>query len=516
MGGFVFDTRPRKPHEAEYIPNSPQLALNSYGVLFLAQNANLPDISVESIQDHSKADDLAKILVIMQASWIIIDSIARIISQLPLTLLEVNTVAHVLCAFAIYALWWDKPLNVFVPTVLSEEWARPISAFMYMASGVSIGYEKMDVKTEYVPLPNHKGHWLGVKRECEFSDLTWSPIPGSASILSQDSLQIPNPQVQDCSSANSITTIAAPNTPVEGRLSNGNPHKLPGQAISTTGATLQLQMRETLPNTGLSGNPNSAYYISQSSPIVSLDRAGIVRWQLSSQAITTYLKYPEVIFTYTNRAPEIKPELRVHYDLLETHALNWARSDGWIAPTATAIASAIYAGVHVAAWNTYFPTKIESRMWQDSALAIAICSINVAIVPPLDRIAKWVRHKTPWWHYWMEEHCAGNTNYSWRRVIWMLYMIPVVGFNWAVLVPLGLLYNFLKYSATVQPFYDAADLVVSFPQPKNILRSILALALVTGYCVARVYIVVEAFISLRKLPIKVYETSRWTQMLPHI
>ncbi|KAF8424130.1 hypothetical protein EV426DRAFT_600672 [Tirmania nivea] len=533
MGGFVFDTKPHKPDEAEYIPNSPRLTVSSHGILFLAQNVNLPDITVESIQDHSKADDLAKILIIMQAAWIIIDCISRTVSNLPLTLLEVNTVAHVLCAFAIYSLWWDKPLNVFVPTVLAEEWARPIAAFMYMASGVSINYEIMNLKTEYVPLPAHDGRWLEVRRLCEFSDLIWLlPNKGSATTLSQDSLQIPDPQVQhslqlpdprdslqlpelqvQCSSslADSITTIDAP---VENYPSNGYSHKLPGQAISATGVT--LEMYEPLPGTSLSGNPKSAHYWSKSPPTITLDSTSIARWQLSSQAITGYLKHPEVIFTYTNQVPDIKSEFRIPHDLLEAYAINWGKSDGWIASTGIAVASAVYAGVHLAAWNTYFPSVLESTMWHDAALAIVICSINVAIAAPMNSFVEWVRHKKPPWHYWIEEHCSGSSTSSLRRAIWVLYRILGLIFRWAIMGPIGLIYHFLWYWATVQPFYDAADLVSSFPTPKNPVRSVLALVLLVAHCAARAFIVVEAFISLRKLPVRVYETSMWSQMLPHI
>ena len=46
--------------------------------------------------DKSKANTLAKALVIIQASWLLIQVIGRLIAKLPVTLLEVNTIAHVL------------------------------------------------------------------------------------------------------------------------------------------------------------------------------------------------------------------------------------------------------------------------------------------------------------------------------------------------------------------------------------------------------------------------------------
>jgi hypothetical protein len=36
------------------------------------------------------------------------------------------------------------------------------------------------------------------------------------------------------------------------------------------------------------------------------------------------------------------------------------------------------------------------------------------------------------------------------------------------------------------------------------------------YAVARLYLVVEAFINLRNVPMTVYDTPAWTQLLPHL
>lgn len=47
------------------------------------------------ITDKSKAKDLAKALVMIQASWMLIQLIGRLVAKLPVTLLEVNTIAHV-------------------------------------------------------------------------------------------------------------------------------------------------------------------------------------------------------------------------------------------------------------------------------------------------------------------------------------------------------------------------------------------------------------------------------------
>ncbi|KAJ4145386.1 hypothetical protein LMH87_004238 [Akanthomyces muscarius] len=76
-----------------------RLTLTARGVLFLAENGWLPTVYREEIDDKSKANDLAKATVIIQATWMLVQVIGRLAARLPVTLLEINTVAHVLCAF---------------------------------------------------------------------------------------------------------------------------------------------------------------------------------------------------------------------------------------------------------------------------------------------------------------------------------------------------------------------------------------------------------------------------------
>jgi hypothetical protein len=76
----------------------------------------------EGIQDKSKTDWLAKTLVLLQTGWFMIQCIARGIAHLPLSELEVVTLAYTIMNVAIYIALWDKPRNV----------DRPIREFMPM------------------------------------------------------------------------------------------------------------------------------------------------------------------------------------------------------------------------------------------------------------------------------------------------------------------------------------------------------------------------------------------------
>jgi hypothetical protein len=63
------------------------------------------DISKKYLQDKSKANGLAKTLVCLQASWFCVQCLVRVGQALPVTLLEINTFAHSVCALLVYILW---------------------------------------------------------------------------------------------------------------------------------------------------------------------------------------------------------------------------------------------------------------------------------------------------------------------------------------------------------------------------------------------------------------------------
>jgi len=81
---------------------------------------NLSDVTETSINDHSKADGLAKGLALLQTSWFIIQCIARFANPaLVLTELELVTAALAVLSLVMYFLWWNKPFNAEVPILIN-------------------------------------------------------------------------------------------------------------------------------------------------------------------------------------------------------------------------------------------------------------------------------------------------------------------------------------------------------------------------------------------------------------
>jgi hypothetical protein len=88
-------------------------------ILWLAKKKALPDglrnLSKEKIEGRSKSDSFVKAVACLQVLWLVAQSCARVAQDLPLTTLELSTMAFILYALVNYSLWWNKPQDVTVP-----------------------------------------------------------------------------------------------------------------------------------------------------------------------------------------------------------------------------------------------------------------------------------------------------------------------------------------------------------------------------------------------------------------
>jgi len=91
-----------------------QKFLDPDGIRRLAKCNMLPTVRFlnRKIKALQKSDKLAKTLVCIQVSWLVIQAIARRIEMLPVTLLELNTIAQVWITLVLYGVWWYKPQGI--------------------------------------------------------------------------------------------------------------------------------------------------------------------------------------------------------------------------------------------------------------------------------------------------------------------------------------------------------------------------------------------------------------------
>jgi hypothetical protein len=145
MGGIAVDTRDTPEI---FVSNHSKVRFLTYEGLkeLLDRRPDLiSDLSKGEIQDKSKANGFAKLLVCLQAIWFCTQVIVRIATGLTISILELNTFAHALCTLLLYCFWWDKPLDVSEPTFIPVSVA--LSEFALLSVLDCSGFEA----TEYCP-----------------------------------------------------------------------------------------------------------------------------------------------------------------------------------------------------------------------------------------------------------------------------------------------------------------------------------------------------------------------------
>ncbi|OAX39393.1 hypothetical protein K503DRAFT_799686 [Rhizopogon vinicolor AM-OR11-026] len=76
---------------------------------------DMPDITEADIEDRSKGDILSKGIAILQLVWFVLQLVARYVQNLPITLLEIDTLAVATLTCITYGCWWKKPKDVGRP-----------------------------------------------------------------------------------------------------------------------------------------------------------------------------------------------------------------------------------------------------------------------------------------------------------------------------------------------------------------------------------------------------------------
>lgn len=426
MGGFVFDLD-RLPQGRDAVFTAPErLTLTASGVLLLARCGRLPDIDRESIWDKSKADGLSKTLVCIQAAWMIGQTLGRLVAEIPITLLEVNTLGHIFCAFIIYILWWRKPKEVKAPTVLEGRWTGDIASYMYMSSRIS------GQKLNGLLVLNK---WI----RPELAELAWYPyVDSDTSVASEDgSLLTPSQESATQSATDVINAVNGSNT--ERQSPDGELKRRPLHAITE------------LPETVIKATPMAS----------DTDEDAHIRQNRRSACAHAIQDYQAIRnqFQPTTSGAWHKPELA---HLVTDVATNWPSDyylpgiPGELMGMALWLSSSLYGGIHIAAWSDYFPTGAEKFLWRFSATFIASSG-----------------------------------------AIWLAACLIAFRWRWA------------------SEYWDRFIELRAW-WPEYAAWGLLATACGLAYIFARVFLVVGAIVSLRRLPNAAYQTPDWTAVFPHL
>ncbi|KAL8990945.1 MAG: hypothetical protein Q9169_007990 [Polycauliona sp. 2 TL-2023] len=147
MGGLTVDV-------SHIHDQSDRLLITPSGLIHLAKKGYFFHISDADIEDKSKANILAKGLVLLQITWTVFQCITRKATGLPLSVLEVHILVHAGCALIMYVLWFNKPMDVDEPFDVSSQIPDKIVALMLIRShrfGAQ-PYGNLEVPIEYTPV----------------------------------------------------------------------------------------------------------------------------------------------------------------------------------------------------------------------------------------------------------------------------------------------------------------------------------------------------------------------------
>ncbi|KAK3343454.1 hypothetical protein B0T25DRAFT_554363 [Lasiosphaeria hispida] len=433
-GGFAFEFEGLDAVDAadkdQEKRQAQRITLTARGVALLAQCGRLPKVDREDIEDKSKANDLAKATVIVQACWMLVQIISRLAAKLPVTLLEVNTVAHVLCAFAMYLFWWNKPLLPNQPIIIRDKELKPLAAFMYASSEMSGYVNPKRIKSETLV-------------KTVFAHLSlFSKVPELETICFRTTASSPTSEnSKPLTSSFEVSPLAS-----VGRSPQSCMDLLQSQREKESG-TAFFERRPRV----VDKRPTSDF----------VSAGDQNRWSLIKTAFAGYpfLNKDRLALAHDigdAHCLHLKPE-----QLVADHIKNWPSNDllrnvdGLIVGMVLWLANFCYGGIHAAAWNDHFPSVPEKWLWRASASYIGFCGGLWVILNLL--VAKY-RRLNDFWERWMD----GEK--SWWQNFGIGVLVFICGFS---------------------------------------------------LMLARFYIVLEAFMSIREMPVSSYQTPEWTDVFPH-
>ncbi|RGP63631.1 hypothetical protein FLONG3_9844 [Fusarium longipes] len=412
-------------------------------IIRLAERGHWIRIRKVNIDDKSKANTIQKALVLLQVTWMVTQCLARRIYNLPLSLLEIHTIVHVICAMFLYACWFEKPLNIQEAVVLDTAKFRGELGVMLQRHYYS---EKTTSMALYAPKHQQDDHLNLV--DADGSPMQW---------------------IESQSGAN---------------MDMGN--------ILPSGIALSRMCTSKLRNSSL-------YEIRDyhDMPVsFTLTHEFLARWDailttFSFEGRERLAEEAEVVMLESDATAgpqDIKPRQKIlHLPMLEDFAppclsdwekLFWegrrilhidgssvsnaGKARSWkesiTQPDFTSesrelvmlasILAGLYGGIHLTVWGQVFPSYVEEVMWKASCLLIS-------------------------------------------------------GF-----IPISLVFTFANI--LVSKFESEAAMIVC-----EIVVNLASLPLLIGHIVARAFVIVESFLSLRQSPVGVFITPEWVEIFPH-
>lgn len=471
MGGFVFDNS-RAPEKIPLPRGCQRITLTTLGLVELAklQPDLIPDVSEGQIRDKSKTNPLAKTLTCLQALWFCAQVLSRLGQHLAVSLLELNTFAHALCALVVYLLWWNKPLDIVEPFEIDVQSDRAAALCAMFCNRLGNGHWNpcwlTDANDRRKPY-RQKGFFQAGGQVLLDLDMLLRGDEQNG-MISNAGVQSEDQQLQQAGSAEDVSAATD-------RHSSADNAAIPSSPLSPL---LQLKPEVVEP---VDEPPKLiTLYIGQQHEFFKFQNAQLSTYYCSL-ANTFARKFTHRNIFHNSLSIDIEPDFFVRAELMRsmpdpkgTHAKSGSDSlacfcsCNWIFTrldtntnknlrffmTTLAMASCLYSAWHRTAWEGPFRGHTEMVLWRGSSIGLGASAVTLLLL----------------------------------NIIIYEILFTIVFDGWAETVPGGFIY--LLY---------------------------LTFILVALFMVAcRLGLVVESFIGIMYLPDSAYRLPSWSAYFPHI
>jgi hypothetical protein len=474
MGGFAIDT---STLSQKFLPDKRTrltLTVDGFMYLLLIKPHLVSYVSEENIVDKSKASKFAKTIVCIQAAWFMVQCITRMSLHLPISLLELSTFVHALCTLVVYGLWWDKPLDIEVPTTIPihDTDTQELVATMVMQS--RIGREK-DLRADKYP-------WLRfffraiieraapLSRNLELSRQPHGPSPYETSVTpSETTASFPSsfhePQDEDLQSAITL--------PFHQNYQEHIVHD-----IRTRIGGFKIHVQSSSYNHLI----NFQKLLDSATVLLDSENQQCLRLAKSNWAIPP----GELLAARIRNSPNIFGSLpkgdRYRSAFVEPLPL----FIGFV------LSGAVYGGIHLFGWTGQFPSHTQKLLWRISVISIgapAVYLAGVTVVISIIFTISWICSKLRPYYNGVKSRLPGPISSS------LLRRMPG-----------------LRGYATI----IVSIIVLVLCAPILIALFFAIVGFIPLYVISRTYIVVESFITLFYVPDGVFDMPTWSEYFPHI
>ncbi|KAM7206092.1 hypothetical protein V8F20_002874, partial [Naviculisporaceae sp. PSN 640] len=497
------------------------LILTTAGFRLLAEKHPhlVQGLSLQMIQDKSKGGVFAKTLVCLQALWFCVQCLTRLGQHLGISLLELNTFGHLVCALGIYILWWHKPLDIQEPLTIyiPPGPEAEILAIMCMTSildarepEIASVYPRLKFESSTYDCPNLQ---LGVST-CIISPRTVHEYQADIDTYSPWQMRLrieahPHFWARSPDPDSWMIDLVIP-LPLRGGSDGETQHEHHRLSFIPPLETT------TIPRPLLGPDKNNKGKLQTVAEVCTIEipHGSLHRYALAAKHVDEWTELSD-----PDHNPHHKPrpgyENTITDRIPNLPRLQPIRKD-WMFYFGFGVVGFLYGGLHCLAWNAPFNTRAEQFLWRVSSVVLTATGILlvhlytwelsrpvIGFGQRLGDLGKNLRrfHKSflythlPDWLYSRPLEPPGHRDRgisSWEQVDSFRY-VQKWDATALVILPIVALLTIARV---------AYDLLVCF--------------FIVVYITARVFLVVECFINLTHLPESAYLLPQWSQYVLHI